>query len=99
MGITSFAQVLGWLFKRYHDATVAVLIGLMIGSLRKIWPWKETIREMIDRHGNPKPIEQLNILPTGNITLPLILAIIGFAVVLLLDFCATNKPEKEVDAG
>ena len=38
-GVT-FAQVLGWLFKRYHDLTVAVLTGFMLGSLRKVWPWK-----------------------------------------------------------
>lgn len=40
IGIVTFAQVLNWLFKRYHDITVAVLIGFMVGSLRKVWPWK-----------------------------------------------------------
>lgn len=40
VGIISFSQVLGWLFRKYHDPTVAILTGLMIGSLRKIWPWK-----------------------------------------------------------
>lgn len=40
VGIIAFSQVLGWLFARYHDITVALLTGLMIGSLRKIWPWE-----------------------------------------------------------
>lgn len=40
VGIIAFSQVLSWLFGRYHDLTVALLTGLMIGSLRKIWPWK-----------------------------------------------------------
>ncbi len=40
VGIIAFSQILGVLFKRYHDMTVALLTGLMIGSLRKIWPWK-----------------------------------------------------------
>ena len=40
LGLVTFAQILGWLFRRYHDLTVALLIGLMVGSLRKIWPWK-----------------------------------------------------------
>ncbi|MDJ0754862.1 MAG: DUF368 domain-containing protein, partial [Ardenticatenaceae bacterium] len=34
IGIVSIAQLLGWLFKNYHDVTVASLIGLMAGSLR-----------------------------------------------------------------
>ena len=93
IGIVSFAQILGWLFKHFHDLTVAILIGLMIGSLRKIWPWKETVREIIDRHGHPKPVEQINILPTGDIIFPLVLAVIGFAVVLILDYCASNLVE------
>ena len=41
IGLILFSQILGWLFARYHDLTVALLTGLMIGSLRKIWPWKE----------------------------------------------------------
>ena len=90
IGIVTFAQILGWLFKHFHDLTVAILIGLMIGSLRKIWPWKETIREIIDRHGHPKPVEQINILPSGDIVFPMVLAIIGFVVVLILDHFASN---------
>ncbi|MBT5237060.1 DUF368 domain-containing protein [Candidatus Peregrinibacteria bacterium] len=41
VGLILFSQVLGWLFAKYHDRTIALLTGLMIGSLRKIWPWKE----------------------------------------------------------
>lgn len=99
IGIVSFAQVLGWLFKHFHDLTVAILIGLMIGSLRKIWPWKETIREIIDRNGHPKPVEQINILPTGDIIFPLALAIIGFGVVLVLDHFASNASAKNIEVN
>lgn len=94
VGIVSFAQVLSWLFKRYHDLTVAVLIGLMAGSLRKIWPWKETIREIIDRHGVPVPVEQVNILPpawNGEVFFALILAVVGFALVFGLEYWASRK--------
>lgn len=94
VGIITFAQILGWLFKRYHDVTVAILIGLMIGSLRKIWPWKETVDFILDRHGEPIPIEQINVLPpawTGEVTFALILAILGFLVVFVLDSWASRK--------
>jgi putative membrane protein len=40
VGLLSFAQVLGWLFRRYHDSTLALLSGVMLGSLRKVWPWQ-----------------------------------------------------------
>jgi len=47
VGLVLFSQVLGWLFAKYHDLTVALLTGLMIGSLRKIWPWKVGTENMI----------------------------------------------------
>lgn len=94
VGLGTFAQILGWLFKRYHDLTVAVLIGFMAGSLRKIWPWKETISTITDRHGALIPVEQINVLPptwTTEVTLALILAIVGFALVMAIDFFGTKK--------
>ena len=94
IGLVTFAQVLGWLFKRYHDVTVAVLIGLMVGSLRKIWPWKETLSTILDRHGAEIPVEQVNILPPvfdAQVAIALVLALVGFAVVFLLDTIASRR--------
>lgn len=88
VGVVTFAQILAWLFKRYHDVTVALLIGLMAGSLRKIWPWKETVASIIDRHGEILPTVQQNYLPpawTGEVFLALGLALAAFAVVVALD--------------
>lgn len=99
VGIVSFAQILGWLFKRFHDLTVALLIGLMVGSLRKIWPWKETVASILDRHGKEIPVEQINVLPaawTNEVTFAIILAIVGFGVVFTLDFWASHKGEETV---
>jgi putative membrane protein len=39
-GLMLFVRLLDWLLNRYHTLTLACLTGLMIGSLRKIWPWK-----------------------------------------------------------
>lgn len=41
VGITTFVRVLSWLLRRYESSTLAVLTGLMIGSLRSVWPFKE----------------------------------------------------------
>lgn len=51
IGLITFAQVLHYLFKRHHDITVAALIGLMLGSLRKIWPWKTDTAWLTDANG------------------------------------------------
>lgn len=63
VGIAAFSRLLGWLFRKYHDLMVAVLTGLMLGSLRKVWPWKKTLETMVDGHGTDIPIVQANILP------------------------------------
>lgn len=100
IGLITFAQILSWLFKRYHDITVALLIGLMIGSLRKIWPWKETLETIVDRHGELVPLVQVNVLPealTGQVMLALVLAIVGFVLVFVLDYWASSQ-EKEAQA-
>ena len=38
-GLLTFSRVLRFLFTRWRGATLAVLVGLMIGSLRKLWPF------------------------------------------------------------
>ncbi|OEK02451.1 DUF368 domain-containing protein [Roseivirga sp. 4D4] len=63
VGILSFARVISWLFKKYHNITVGVLSGFMIGALNKVWPWKETIETYVDRHGELKPLYEVNVLP------------------------------------
>ncbi len=45
IGLLSFVRLLRWLIGRFHDPTVAALTGLMIGSLRKVWPWQIPIGE------------------------------------------------------
>jgi putative membrane protein len=41
VGIIAFVRLLHFLLKRYHSITVAFLIGLIIGSLWVLWPFKE----------------------------------------------------------
>jgi len=88
VGLISFAQILGWLLKRYHDLTMAILIGLMCGSLRKIWPWKETLTTFIDRQGKEIPSLQSNIIPssfTSEVFYALLFMLIGILLVWSLD--------------
>ncbi|MEE2780541.1 MAG: DUF368 domain-containing protein [Myxococcota bacterium] len=43
IGITGFSRVLRRLFESHHDLTMAILVGLMLGSLRKLWPYTATL--------------------------------------------------------
>ena len=94
IGIIVFSNILSWLLKRFYDLTIALLSGFMIGSLNKVWPWKETIKTFTDRHGEIKPLLEQNVLPwsfeeiTGNnpeLISAIILAVIGFSLIFLLE--------------
>ncbi len=41
IGLLGFSHFLKWLLSRYHGQTLLFLCGLMLGSLRKIWPWHD----------------------------------------------------------
>jgi len=89
VGLLSFVRVIGWLLKRYHDLTMAILIGLMLGSLRKIWPWKETLTTFSDHHGKDVPALPPSL--NSEVGLALLLMFVGFLVVFSLDFLARKK--------
>ncbi len=94
VGLLSFSNLLSWLLKKYHNMTIALLSGFMIGSLNKVWPWKETVSTFIDRHGVEKALLQENILPhtfesingqNANLMYAIGLAILGFMVIIIMD--------------
>ena len=62
-GIISFSHLLSWLLKRWHDVTVALLMGFMVGSLNKVWPWKQTVETFVDSHGRTMPLVERNVAP------------------------------------
>jgi len=39
LGLAAFSTALNWLLARAHDLVLAALIGLMVGSVRVLWPW------------------------------------------------------------
>lgn len=63
VGLLSFSHVLSWLLKRFRDATLIFLTGLMIGTLPKIWPWKETLTWRVNSKGEEVPLIQQNLSP------------------------------------
>ena len=93
VGLITFAQVLGWLFRKHHDLTVAILTGFMLGSLRKLWPWKVVVESMTNDHGKTIPLVVHNVLPQAfgaEVVIAILLAAVGFVAVLLLDRLAVT---------
>ena len=85
-GILGFAKLLSFFLERYHNITMALLTGMMLGSMRKIWPWK-MITDSIIIHGKTHILSTQNILPAqinSEVYLALTLSIAGFFLVLSL---------------
>jgi putative membrane protein len=92
-GLLGFSKILSYLLSRYHNATMALLTGLMLGSLRKIWPWKETIESIVIR-GKTHILSTKNIIPPiidGEFYLALTFTLIGLAFVLVLQKMTGGK--------
>lgn len=70
IGLLVFSRILKWLLAHFHNLTLALLTGFVAGSLVKIWPWSSNY-------------SQTGILNT--FLYPVILAILGAAVVLGLE--------------
>jgi putative membrane protein len=64
VGLLSFSHLLKWLFKNYHNTTLAVLTGFIFGSLNKIWPYKKTISVLNETTGNVLPFSEVSDLGT-----------------------------------
>lgn len=105
-GIVSFSHLLSWLLKKHHTATVATLTGFMVGSLNKVWPWKETLETYTDSHGAVHPLVEANISPAAFEQLTstpsflwqaILLCIFGFVLIFGLEYLG-EKLNKQTTA-
>ena len=96
IGIIAFSHFIAWIFKRYHDATLALLTGFVLGSLSIIWPWKKELfhGDLLDRHGKPMLIGYQRYLPESlTITDFWIITcmLLGIASIVLIEFLANKS--------
>jgi putative membrane protein len=73
---------------------VGFLTGIMLGSLRKVWPWKTGVTTLFDSNGNILTVVQSNVFPsqwTSEVFAALCLMVAGLFVVLVLDRFASAK--------
>lgn len=95
IGLILFSNVLSYLLKNFHDITISVLSGFMLGSLNKVWPWKETIQTFTDSHGNIKPLIEQNVLPNEYLWQAILLMIMGFLMVYIIEKISGKKEKHE----
>ena len=74
-GLISFSKILSWLFNNYKDLTYSIMLGLVIGSIGKVWPWKQN--EIVQ-------------LANLDMIISLILVIIGFFMIFIIEKFNSN---------
>tara|TARA_B100001287_G_scaffold94326_1_gene79213 strand:- start:2497 stop:3357 length:861 start_codon:yes stop_codon:yes gene_type:complete len=70
IGLLGFSKILKYLFNNHRDATYAIMLGLVIGSIGNIWPWNKSFSTE---------------LSNLNLFLSISLVILGFVIVILLE--------------
>ena len=85
IGLALFSSLLGWVLDSQFNRVMAALIGLMLGSLRVLWPWPNGVgvvaedeSEVIDGTGLEWPTN------VDAFVGPAVLAVVGFSLVMVL---------------
>ena len=95
IGLKSFSKILHWMFEHHKNTTLTLLVGFMVGSLNKVWPWKQVLETRINSHGEVVPYIDKSILPQNfegdpKITMAIVLAILGFVLIFGMEKLASK---------
>ncbi|MBC7279317.1 DUF368 domain-containing protein [Nocardioides sp.] len=80
VGLASFVQLLKYLLHHHRRVTLLVMTGLMLGSLRALWPWQSAAESAADDAHGPGAL----IAPYAPVAGPALLILVGAAVVAVL---------------
>ncbi len=82
VGLAVFSTGLNWALDHHHDHVMAAMVGLMLGSLRVLWPWPHgTATTELAR-------------PAGDVAIPVLLAIAGCVLVIGVEIVATRSQRR-----
>ena len=96
-GLLSFSRILSWLLHHYHDMTLALLTGFMLGSLNKVWPWKVVVQTRTNSKGEVVPFLEQSVLPgtyETQVGEPLVLLAIGLMLAGIALILVIEQPWK-----
>jgi putative membrane protein len=82
LGLAVFSTMLNWLLDHHHDTLLSALLGLMVGSLRVLWPWPHGVGLLGDDETPPVSGTGLEWPASGEILVPVVLAVLAFVVVV-----------------
>jgi len=108
IGIVTFAKMLNYLFKHYKDQTLSLLIGFMMGSLVKLWPWQNVTSYQLKSDGTQIPLIQNPISPwlygeinngSADILFAIVGLLLGFLGVLGLEMLSKFDGDVSGDVG
>lgn len=63
VGLLSFSRFLSFVLSRARSATLAMLVGFLLGSLVILWPWQEVLQTTIDSEGQARPTQTAPVSP------------------------------------
>lgn len=92
VGLIAFAHLLSMIFKKFHDQTISLLTGFILGSIPVIWPWKENIVTVL-RDGTEKVTGYHWQLPSmdASFAIALFIMIIGAGIIIVTETLANKK--------
>lgn len=79
IGLASFSTLLNWLLAHHHDVVIAAMVGLMLGSIRVLWPWP-----------NGTSTTTLSV-PQDDVIVPFVLMLFAAAVVVVVERISNNS--------
>jgi putative membrane protein len=86
IGLLAFSRILKWLLAHRHDQTMAFLVGLMLGSLYKIWPFQQVTQATVDLPFKQRAFEHVWPTASGaNLALVACLAVAAMLTALALE--------------
>ena len=90
VGVVTFSRLLSWTFKRFERITLATLTGFMLGSLNKVWPWRNVLTYRQNSQGKQVPFLEEAVLPTHyggdpEVLWVIVWALVGFVGVFALE--------------
>ena len=107
VGLLTFSRFLTFVLARARVATLALLVGFLLGSLVILWPWQQVLETTIDPEGQARPIQTVPITPAHYQTISgdsqwlgcLLSALLGAGVVISLQGLAGRSANvRDVDA-
>jgi putative membrane protein len=99
-GVVAFTRCIVWLLEHFHQPTLLVIKGILIGSLWVIWPFQDRVYETV--RGSDRLVGTRPVLPEGldaTVAASLALLATGFVVVMLINRLAGGPTEAGQETG